>query len=689
MSDIADLQIRVHSLEVATANRRLDTLERTGGRAERATDGLTKAFSRLAVGALAVGASMAFTKGLVDTQREFDRINASLVTITGSTDRAAVAFQAIQAFANNTPYDLAQVSNAFVKLSNYGLDPSVKAMTSYGNTAAAMGKNLDQMIEAVADATTMQFERLKEFGIKANAQGTDIKFTFKGVTTSVAKDSQAIQEYLLKLGNTDFAGAMEKRMDTLDGAMSNLGDAWSKLQLSVSAAGLGKAIENEVRLATAALNDLTAMVSSGQMGAYFVAFIQEWATWEHDVIIFVNNVAGYFGAGMGDIRNESTATVTWMVSAFQQFPANVKAFIQIMVTEVLAGFDKAKAYATAFKDYTKAIFTNDTFKDVSKRLEDSLKSVDSVRLSSIDSILAERKAAVDSFDIQIQKAQQLRKEYDLAQLPTQGAANDPLAQFNIGSTTPKVDSTDAVAKLDKQDTENASKKLQDLQDQLQSENDAVQQAFEDRLFIIEDAFQLGLVSQQEYLKLREHNEVQFQAKLGNIEAQGALQRRAFEEKTAKQKTKTILGEMVTMTQGVAQQNKAMFEINKQAAAANALISTYESFTRTLAAYPYPFNIVLAGLSLAAGLAQVSAIESTSFQGGGGGTTPSAAGTSPTMNSTPTDAANMSASASSQDSTKYVSITLTGAGYSKEDVRALIGQINEEVGDGVELKAATG
>ena len=34
-----------------------------------------------------------------------------------------------------------------------------------------MGKSLNQMIEAVADATTGEFERLKEFGIKARTHG--------------------------------------------------------------------------------------------------------------------------------------------------------------------------------------------------------------------------------------------------------------------------------------------------------------------------------------------------------------------------------------------------------------------------------------------------------------------------------------------------------------------------------------
>ena len=45
---------------------------------------------------------------------------------------------------------------------------------------------LDDMVEAVADATTGEFERLKEFGIRASSQGDKVALTFRGVTTTVA-----------------------------------------------------------------------------------------------------------------------------------------------------------------------------------------------------------------------------------------------------------------------------------------------------------------------------------------------------------------------------------------------------------------------------------------------------------------------------------------------------------------------
>ena len=183
---------------------------------------------------------------LIDTQRQFDVLNSQLITATGGTKQAAAAFSELQEFASTTPYALAQAVQGFVQLKNLGLDPSMRSMQSYGNFAAAMGKDLNQMIEAVADASTGEFERLKEFGIKASQEGDKVAFTFQGVTTTVGKNSQEIQEYLLAIGETKFGDAMANRAATLDGAISNLGDSFEAFKLGLVQSGIGEAIQDIV-----------------------------------------------------------------------------------------------------------------------------------------------------------------------------------------------------------------------------------------------------------------------------------------------------------------------------------------------------------------------------------------------------------------------------------------------------------
>lgn len=175
---------------------------------------------------------------LVQTITSFEKIGASLKTVTGSADAAAEAFDMIQRFAATTPYSVEQVAEAFIKLKALGLDPSEAALRSYGNTATAMGKTINQMIEAVADASTGEFERLKEFGIKTKDAGDSVVFTFQGVNTSVKKNAAEIEDYLRRIGDVNFGDAMAEQQDTLNAALSNAGDNFAKLAKAIGDAGI-------------------------------------------------------------------------------------------------------------------------------------------------------------------------------------------------------------------------------------------------------------------------------------------------------------------------------------------------------------------------------------------------------------------------------------------------------------------
>lgn len=279
MADIATLGLQVDSRPVAQARGELAKFEgasrsvetATGRMAARATNDLARlqrAQEGVAVSASAVAGAYARFAGLaaglglvgiasqvVRVSREFEVLRASLRTVTGSSAAATRAFEDLQAFAGQTPYDVQQVTEAFIRLKSLGLDASIASLRSYGNTASAMGKSMMQFIEAVADASTGEFERLKEFGIRASQEGDRVAFTFRGVTTTVEKNATAIQAYLLKIGNTDFASAMAERSATLDGALSNLGDASLRLMDQIGQAGLAAAVADAARAMAEAAED--------------------------------------------------------------------------------------------------------------------------------------------------------------------------------------------------------------------------------------------------------------------------------------------------------------------------------------------------------------------------------------------------------------------------------------------------
>lgn len=235
-------------------------------------DKLKARFSAVAAGVTAAISAIAIDgliSKVVSAQRQFDVLFSSLRTVTGGVDQASASWERLVEFAGKTPYTLDQTIQGFVKLKALGLDPSERAMTSFGNTASAMGKDLTQMIEAVADASTGEFERLKEFGIKAKTQGDQVSFTFQGVTTTVKNSAADITEYLTRIGEVNFDGAMATRMETLDGAMSNLEDAWQSMYLAIAKSGLGDMIGDMVRGATTAIQELTLSIESGGLTEYF------------------------------------------------------------------------------------------------------------------------------------------------------------------------------------------------------------------------------------------------------------------------------------------------------------------------------------------------------------------------------------------------------------------------------------
>jgi hypothetical protein len=200
---------------------------------------LTTALGNLAA-SLARGVGMAARSAAMDllqTNFEAERMGASLETITGSAEGAVAAFEQIKRFTADTPFALANVTEAWIRLANVGIEPTDEVMKSVGNTAAAFGKDIVEFADAVVAATTGEMERLKMFGIVAKQEGSKVTFTFRGVKTTIKKDSKEIAKFLFDLGNNQFAGALERQMKTLPGLFSNLKDNVSLFWLTMGKEG--------------------------------------------------------------------------------------------------------------------------------------------------------------------------------------------------------------------------------------------------------------------------------------------------------------------------------------------------------------------------------------------------------------------------------------------------------------------
>lgn len=170
---------------------------------------------------------------ITKTTLEFEKLKTALKTTLGSQSEADKAFAFIQEFAEATPFQVSAITDSFVKLQNRGIAPTRELLTQLGDLASSNNKTLDQVVEAILDATTGENERLKEFGITASKAGDQVTFAFKGVEKTVANTPEAIKEAIASFGSFQgVAGGMEAQSKTLGGQLSNLQDKAAKISLA-------------------------------------------------------------------------------------------------------------------------------------------------------------------------------------------------------------------------------------------------------------------------------------------------------------------------------------------------------------------------------------------------------------------------------------------------------------------------
>jgi hypothetical protein len=206
------------------------------------------------VGGVVGAAGLGIAKNMLDITATFEKALTVLKTVEGSGEKAQKSFTWIQDFAQRTPFELQQVLDSFVKLKAYGIDPiRGDTLRILGDTASAMGKDVNDAVEAMADAVTGENERLKEFGIKAAKEGEKITYEYTdraGKTVSKMVDAanrEQIKSTLLAIFNSKYKGAMDDQSKTWNGMISNMKDSWARFAYMVMSSGPFEALKNQLQ----------------------------------------------------------------------------------------------------------------------------------------------------------------------------------------------------------------------------------------------------------------------------------------------------------------------------------------------------------------------------------------------------------------------------------------------------------
>lgn len=267
--------------EIEKQSKKLGKLNQYRARVESLKSGSERLHNlgtrSLATGAVLTAPVIGMGKSVVEmskTASKFEKFNSILEITEGSSEKAKKSFDWVKQFAVDTPSNLDDAMDAFVKLRAYGLDPTNGLLRTLGDTGAAMGKPVMQAVEAIADAVTGENERLKEFGVKGavNKKKGTIEYSYTnkdGVQKmiSVAKDDRkAIEKALTSIFNEKYAGAMEKQARTMGGIWAKLEDYWTNFQMQIMETGAFDWIKNKLQ---SVLDTLDKMAASGEL--------QKWA----------------------------------------------------------------------------------------------------------------------------------------------------------------------------------------------------------------------------------------------------------------------------------------------------------------------------------------------------------------------------------------------------------------------------
>lgn len=482
MADTASLIVRVSSTGVDKTTSQLN--------------GLTKAAGAAAAAVVSLETAKQVFSALVDSQRNFDKLNSGLITMTGSAENAAKAFSVLQQFAKETPYGLNQAVEGFTKLVALGLNPSKEALISYGNTAAAMGKDLNQMIEAVADASTFEFERLKEFGIKSSQQADTVSFTFRGVTTTVKKNSEEIQKYLLNIGNTDFAGAMETRSKTLDGQLSSLADSFDGLVLAVAQSGFGDAVGEQAAAAEDAITALTDAIASNEI----TATLQDWVTLFNESFKFISDALNDLAFDTEDKSADMSDSLGTIPDAIREWLPD----IQQTFHEVIAWFQRIDDYAVALGQTLADVF--DPSKTAALTFKKLTAEADAAYDASIKRAEAESQAITNRSKQRKKEIEEQRKQYNERKQQEIDLASLVNGKGGKGGTGGAGNTNDKDAKAAAKKAEQLRKQAQDYLDTLARQNNdelkAIDAQEQQKLAKAKEFYSQGALSLKEYEKAK-------------------------------------------------------------------------------------------------------------------------------------------------------------------------------------------
>lgn len=233
-------------------NRVLDDLNKFEAKAKRASKEVSTSFKTMESSAKAFNSGFkavvggigfaAVAKEVLDTNRQMEALRAQLKAIEGTSQGAERTFKFISDFAVKTPFEIQGLTETYIKLQNFGIEPTQKVMQALTDQSAKLGgsqETLSGITLALGQAYSKgklqaeEMNQLIERGVPVFKILAEVTGQSGAALQEMAKDGQlsanVIEKFIEKMGELS-SGANIAAMDTLNGKISNLADSWGRFQ---------------------------------------------------------------------------------------------------------------------------------------------------------------------------------------------------------------------------------------------------------------------------------------------------------------------------------------------------------------------------------------------------------------------------------------------------------------------------
>lgn len=386
-----------------------------------ATKGMAQSFASIgsawkaAIAGIAAGAlTGAITKELMATEKSV----ASFITATGSLQEARAQFEMLQQAARDTIQPFDALKAVTLDLRKNGIQATADQLKTFSQIAYGTGQSIETVGKAFTATMQGRYKALQQLGITAKDNGAALLLTYKGITTEVEKNSEALGAYFAKIGEEN-EGVLDYLQGGMTGAVNQLENAWGDFYRAIAESGLGDLIAKMVRTASGALDDLTGWINSNR--PYFQEFFNQIGQAFSDIAGVIKSATSaglrYIAEFFGDSEDEAQGAISnigFFLSNFFNFAR--KGFLEYVAKPAAISWEAIKGGFESVGDYLGTLAYTGSF-------DEAAKSYDRTLNRTADSIADTSKLYDKAIQFQVDEIDKSRKRLidKLKEKPDEGA----------------------------------------------------------------------------------------------------------------------------------------------------------------------------------------------------------------------------------------------------------------------------